>query len=72
MGGTCNLYREMKNPYKILVRKLKVKRLLGRHKYRWKYNIKMDIRVKGSMVLIGWNWLRTGSSVNMLMNHQVP
>jgi hypothetical protein len=52
----------MRSSYKIFVGKLKVKRLLGRHRCKWKHNITMDIRLKGSTVLIGWKSLRRGST----------
>jgi hypothetical protein len=38
------LAREIKNAYKICVGKLKVKKSLGRHRYRWKDNIKINVK----------------------------
>jgi len=46
MGGTCSTY-EMRNTYNILVRKFEGKRPLGRHRGKWKGNIKMDLRESG-------------------------
>jgi hypothetical protein len=36
--------REMKNAYRILVRKPEGKRPLGRRRHRWEDNIRMDLR----------------------------
>jgi hypothetical protein len=49
MGRTCSTNEEKRNAYKILVRKPKGKRALGRLRHRWVYSIKMDLRE------IGWN-----------------
>jgi hypothetical protein len=38
---------EMRNAYKILVGKPEGKILLGRPRYRWEFNIKMDFRSCG-------------------------
>jgi len=38
---------EMRNAYKILVRKLEGKRPLRRPRYRWEDNIRMDLREIG-------------------------
>jgi hypothetical protein len=35
---------EMKNTYQILVEKSERRRSLGKHRYRWKNNIKMHLR----------------------------
>jgi hypothetical protein len=40
--------REMRNAYKILVRKLQIKRLLGRSRRRWEDNIKIGPKEVGS------------------------
>jgi hypothetical protein len=45
---------EMRNAYKILVRKFKGKRPLGRHKHKWEDNIKMDFR---ETVCTGMEWI---------------
>jgi hypothetical protein len=38
---------EMRNAYKILVRKPEGKRLLGRSRHRWEVNVIMDLRKMG-------------------------
>jgi len=67
---------EMRNEYKILVRKPKGIRPLGRNRRRWKDNIRMDLRVMwwGSV-----NWLHMAQDrdqwravVNTVMNLRVP
>jgi hypothetical protein len=42
---------EMRNSYKIFVRKPKGKRLFGRLRHRWKDNIKMDLIYIGCEVV---------------------
>jgi hypothetical protein len=65
---------EMRKVYKILIRKPEGKRSLGRCRYRWDDNIRMD--------LTGWevvNWIHLAEDrdegqvlVNMVMNLQLP
>jgi hypothetical protein len=67
---------ETKNAYRILVRKTKEKRLLGRPRRRWVDNIKMDRRE------IGWDgmdWIYLAQDkdqwralMNTVMNLRVP
>jgi transposase len=52
MGGACSTNGEKENAYRILVAKPEGKRPLGRPRYRWVDNIKMDLRQ------IEWNgWI---------------
>jgi hypothetical protein len=44
MGNACSMHGENRNVCKILVRKPKGKRSLGRSRSRWEYNIKKDLR----------------------------
>jgi hypothetical protein len=45
---------EMRNAYRILVRKPEVKKLLGRHRHRWEDNIRMNMgEMRGGVV----NWI---------------
>jgi hypothetical protein len=44
MGRACSEHGEMKNAFKILIRKPEGKRPLGSYRHRLEYNIKMDIR----------------------------
>jgi hypothetical protein len=66
----------MRNVYKILIRKPKGKRPLGRPRHKWKDNIRMDL------TKIGWegmDWIHLDQDrdqwqalVNTVMNIQVP
>jgi hypothetical protein len=47
MAGLCSACGESRGVYRVLVRKLKGKRPLGRPGHRWKDNIKMDLREWG-------------------------
>jgi glycine cleavage system protein P-like pyridoxal-binding family len=67
---------DMRNAYKILIRKPKGKRPLGRPSCRWKYNIRRDVReiVWDS---VGWIHLAQDKDqwwafVNVVMNLRVP
>ena len=60
----------------VLVGKPEVKRLLGRPRYRWEDNIKIDIQEVGWG---GWDWLvlvqegdRWQALLNAVMNLPVP
>jgi hypothetical protein len=57
---------EMGNAYKILVGNPEEKRPLGRHKYSWEDNIKMDIREIGGKVWTEFIWIRIGTSCTLL------
>ena len=46
-GGACSTYGERRSVYRILVRKPKGKRPLGRPRRRWKDNRKMDLQEVG-------------------------
>jgi hypothetical protein len=67
---------ETRNVNKILVTKLEGKRLLRRTRYRWKYNIRMDLRELGWGV-VDWSHLAQDSDhwhthVNFIMNCHFP
>jgi hypothetical protein len=47
MGGNILHIGEMRNAYKILVKKSQGKRPLGRLRHRWEDIIKMDLRETG-------------------------
>jgi hypothetical protein len=47
MGGTFNALEKMKNTYKILVIKPQGRRPLGKPRYKWVDNIKMDLLKTG-------------------------
>jgi hypothetical protein len=76
MGRACSTNGEKRNAYRILVGKPSGKRPLGRPRYRWNDNIRMDLRE------IGWggmDWIdRAHDSdqwralVNTVMNLLVP
>jgi hypothetical protein len=52
------VWGEVRNAYKILVRKPEGRRPLGRPRCRWEDNIKMDLRELRLEVRIGFIWLR--------------
>jgi hypothetical protein len=53
---------EMRNLYKILVRKRDDKRRLGRLTYRWNGNIEMDLNeMVGGSIWTGFIWYRITS-----------
>jgi len=67
---------ERRGVYRVLVRKHKGKRQLGRPRNRWKDNIKMDLQEVGCG---GMGWIELAQDtdkwralVNMLMNLRVP
>jgi hypothetical protein len=55
----------VRNAYKIFYRKLERKRPLGRPRYRWEDNIRMDLR-QGEEVWTGFIWFSTGTSGGIL------
>jgi hypothetical protein len=62
--------------YRVLVRRPKGKRPLGRPRHRWEDNIKMDLR---EIRVDGANWIQLAQDmvqwwafVNMVMNLRVP
>jgi hypothetical protein len=67
---------EGRGVYRVLVGRPKGKRPLGRPRYRWEDNIKLDLREMG----INWaSWIQLAQDrvqwwafVNMVMNLQVP
>jgi len=48
---------EGRGVHRVLVGKPEGKRPLGRHRRRWKDNIKMDLRKLERVVGTGWSWL---------------
>jgi hypothetical protein len=52
MGGACSAHGETRNANEILLGKLEWERLLGRSRYRWDDNIRMDHRKSGL-----WEWI---------------
>jgi hypothetical protein len=47
MGRACNTMGEMRNVHRILVGKPEGKRPFGRHRHRWKVNIRTGFRELG-------------------------
>jgi hypothetical protein len=47
MGGACSTYREGRVVYRVLVCKSEGKRPLGRPRYRWEDDVRMDLQVVG-------------------------
>ena len=52
---------EMRGIYRVLVGKPEGKRPLGRPRYRWEHNIKMDLQEFGCEGIAGLIWLRVGT-----------
>jgi len=76
MGRACSAYGEERSLYRVLVRKLKGKRPLGRSRLRWEDNIKMDLQ---EVVCGGLDWIELAQNrdrwravVNAVMNLRVP
>jgi hypothetical protein len=67
---------EMRNAYKILVRKPEGKRLLGRPRCRWEDNLRMDLReIEWEVVectRVAQDRVHWWALVNMIMNLRVP
>jgi hypothetical protein len=57
---------EKRNVYRLLVRKSKEKRPLGRPRRRWVDNIRMDLVDMGWIMWTGLVWLRTGTGGKLL------
>jgi hypothetical protein len=57
---------EIKNAYKILIRKLKGNRPLGRSRHRWEDNIQMNLIKISVRMWTGFIWLKTGTMVKCL------
>jgi len=67
---------EGRGVYRVLVGKLEGKRPLGRPRYRWEYNIKMDLQELGCE---GMDWIKLAQDrdrwwavVSAVMNLRVP
>jgi hypothetical protein len=60
-AGHATRIGEQRNAYRILVGKPEGKRPLGRPRYRWVDNIKMDLREIGWDGVDGWIWLKMTS-----------
>jgi hypothetical protein len=67
---------EIINTYNILVGNLEGKRLFGRPRRRWEYNIKIDLREiqcdDVDWVHVTQDRVRPLALVNMVMNFRVP
>jgi hypothetical protein len=61
MGGTCSTDGEGRGVCRVLVGKLRVKRPLGRPRFRWEDNIKMDLQEVGCGLWTGSMWFRIGT-----------
>jgi len=51
MGGACSTYGERRSVYRVLVGKPEAKTPLGKPRFRWEDNIKMDMKWDGVHVL---------------------
>jgi hypothetical protein len=66
MAGHVARIGEKSDAYKILMGKPERKRPLGRPRYRWANDIKIDLERYDGMVWIGWIWFTTGISGELL------
>jgi hypothetical protein len=57
---------EERKVYKVLVGKPEGKRPLGKPRRRWEDGIRIDLREIDLGVLIGFDWLRTGTGGGLL------
>ena len=57
---------ERRDEYRVLVGKPEGKRPLGRPRYRWEDNIKMDLQEVGWGTWTGMIWLRIGTGGRLL------
>jgi hypothetical protein len=74
MGRHVERMEKIRNEYKILVANSEGTRPIGRSSYRWKDNIKMDLRDIG-LEGVGWIHLATDRDwwrVKTVMNLRVP
>jgi hypothetical protein len=74
-AGHAAHIRDVRNAYRILVRKPEGKRPLGRPRHRCEKSIKMDLNKIGCEDLTGFIWLRIEAMVcscEQVMNLQVP
>jgi hypothetical protein len=65
MGGVCSTNGEKSNAYRLLVGKPEGKRKLGRPRWRWVYNIKMDLGDRRGWCRLDWpgsEWEQVESS----------
>jgi hypothetical protein len=65
MSRACSTNGAKRNAYRISAGKPEGKRPLGRLRCRWVDNIKIDL-IKDGAVLIGFIWLRIGTSAGLL------
>lgn len=59
MGGVNGTHGENINAYRVWVGKPEGKEICGRCSYRWKDDIKMDLKKQVAWAWIGLMWLRT-------------
>jgi hypothetical protein len=52
--------------FKILVRRSEGKKQLGKPRHRWEGNIKINFKEVGVTILIGFIWLKIGTSDGIL------
>jgi hypothetical protein len=72
IGGACSTHGGKRNAYRISVGKSEGKRPLGRPKYRWGNNIKLDLREMGRGDMDWIDLAQWRALVNTVMNLQVP
>jgi hypothetical protein len=66
MGRACSTNEDKRNAYRVLVGTPEGKRTLGRPRYKWADNIKMDLRKYDGVVWTELIWLSIGTSGGLL------
>ena len=61
MSGACSTYGERRGVYRIVVEKIDGKRPVGRPKFKWEDNIKMDFWKLDEVALTRLIWFRIGT-----------
>jgi hypothetical protein len=72
MDRACSTHEKKFDAYRLLVGKPEVKRPLGRHRYKWEENIKMNLRkiewATMDSIRLSQERGRGGALVSMVMN----
>jgi hypothetical protein len=76
MGSACNTNGDRRNAYRLLVRKSDGKRAVGRSRYKYVDNIKMDLKDIGwgftDLICLAQDRGNWRAVLNTVMNIQVP
>jgi hypothetical protein len=76
MGGACSTYGEVRDVYRVLVRKPEERRPMGRLRRRWEDTIRIDLREVGcgcvDWMELAQDKVRWRALVSAVMNLRVP